>query len=74
MTRLIAINSEKALSSDQLSMLTARSRNVLTTGDCPVYKLFLRRILVLLRDTLVEGGILENHFAASLRKVGTEVV
>lgn len=70
MTRVIAVNASKALSTSQLSILSARSRNVLTTGDCPVYKLFLRRTLALLRHTLVEGGMQENRFVEELRKVG----
>lgn len=69
MTRVIAVNAKSALSSAQLSMLTARSRNVLTTGDCPVYKLFLRRTLALLRETLVAGGMPEDRFTDTLRKV-----
>ena len=70
MTRVIAVTAGKALPASQLSMLSARSRNVLTTGDCPVYKLFLRRTLSLLRHTLVEGGMSEDRFIAALRKVG----
>lgn len=70
MTRVIAVAAGKALPASQLSMLSARSRNVLTTGDCPVYKLFLRRTLALLRHTLVEGGMPEDRFVEALRKVG----
>lgn len=50
-------------------MLSARSRNVLVTGDCPVYKLFLRRTLMILRQTLVEGGLPEDRFEKALLKV-----
>lgn len=70
MTRVIAVAAGKALSAPQVAMLSARSRNVLTTGDCPVYKLFLRRTLALLRHTLVEGGMPEDRFVEALRKVG----
>lgn len=70
MTRVIAVAAGKALPASQLTMLTARARNVLTTGDCPVYKLFLRRTLALLRNTLVEGGMSEGCFVEALRKVG----
>ena len=73
MTRVIAVTGGRALPASQLSMLSARSRNVLTTGDCPVYKLFLRRTLSLLRHTLVEGGMSEDGFSAALRKVGEGV-
>lgn len=70
MTRVVAVNSGTAvLPASQLSVLSARSRNVLTTGDCPVYKIFLRRTLGLLRDTLVEGGMSEERFVEALRKV-----
>lgn len=74
MTRVIAVTAGKALSADQLSMLSARGRNVLTTGDCPVYKLFLRRTLAILRHTLVEGGVSEDRFVEALRKVGINFV
>lgn len=70
MTRVIAVAAGKALSASQLSLLSARSRNVLTTGDCVVYKLFLRRTLGLLRHTLVEGGMPEDRFVEALGKVG----
>lgn len=69
MTRIIAINAGRALPSSQLSILSARAKNVLTTGECPVYKLFLRRTMALLRDTLVEGGMPEDRFEGVLRKV-----
>ncbi|CAM9402399.1 unnamed protein product, partial [Ectocarpus sp. 6 AP-2014] len=70
MTRVVAVNAGKVLPANQLSVLSARSRNVLTTGDCPVYKIFLRRTLALLRDTLVEGGMSEERFVEALRKAG----
>ena len=69
MTRVIAVNAGTVLPASQLSVLSARSKNVLTTGDCPVYKIFLRRTLALLRDTLVEGGMSEERFVEALRKV-----
>lgn len=72
MTRVIAVNAGTVLPASQLSVLSARSKNVLTTGDCPVYKIFLRRTLALLRDTLVDGvgGMSEERFVEALRKVG----
>lgn len=69
MARVIAINAGRALPSSHLSILCARAKNVLTTGECPVYKLFLRRTMALLRDTLVEGGMPEARFEGVLRKV-----
>lgn len=69
MTRLVAVVSERVLPTPELNMLTSRSKNVLTTGNCPVYKLFLRRTLGILRDTLVEGGMPEERFVGVLRKV-----
>lgn len=74
MTRQIAVAAKKPLSASQVSMLAARARNVLTTGDCPVYKLFLRRTLGVIRETLVEGGMPEERFVAVVRKVGLERV
>ncbi|CAM9231430.1 unnamed protein product [Sphacelaria rigidula] len=70
MARVIAINAGRALPSSHLSILCARAKNVLTTGECPVYKLFLRRTMALLRDTLVEGGMPEARFEGVLRKAG----
>ncbi|CAN0000136.1 unnamed protein product, partial [Choristocarpus tenellus] len=70
MTRVVSLSAGKVFSAAQLSTVSARSRNVLTTGNCPVYRLYVRRELSLVREMLLDGGMPEERFTESLRKAG----
>jgi hypothetical protein len=68
MCRAVAAKSNRVLPASHINLLTSRAKAILTTGDCPVYKLYLKRVLLSVKALLVSGGAMSSPaFEALLR-------
>eukprot|EP00953_Heterococcus_sp_UTEX-ZZ885_P035144 18155-Heterococcus_DN1.PRE.8 len=68
MCRAVAAKAQRVLPASHINLLTSRAKAILTTGDCPVYKLYLKRVLLSVKALLVSGGAMSSPaFEALLR-------
>ncbi|CAM9646370.1 unnamed protein product [Chrysoparadoxa australica] len=68
MSRRIAIAGGKAWSAREASTLTSRVDNILTTGNCPVYQLYLKRVLGVVKGCLLHSQLDESAFTEACAK------
>ncbi|CAM9112245.1 unnamed protein product, partial [Phaeothamnion confervicola] len=69
-TRAAARRAGKVLPAAAAESLATRAANVLADGACPVYRLYLRRVLGLAKGVLLASKLDEPGFAHMLRGAG----